>query len=124
MAKILIVEDEPAVADVASLVCRRAGHEVVVLRSAGAALERLRTEAFDLVLTDVLMEGMDGIELAGAIRAIPGLEKLPIIGVTALATPTERAEMRAAGINAVIAKPYSGRDLAEAIAAQLEQPEG
>lgn len=119
MARILIVEDEPSVAEVASLVCRRDGHDVVVVRSASAALEALRQGAFDLVLTDVVMEGMDGIQLAEAIRALPGLETLPIIGVTALATPTERAEMRAAGINAVIAKPYSGRALGDAIAEQL-----
>jgi CheY-like chemotaxis protein len=119
MSRILIVEDEPAVAEVASLVCRRDGHEVAVVRSASSALELLRAEAFDLVLTDVVMDGMDGIALAEAIRTMPGLEGLPIIGVTALATPTERAEMRAAGINAVIAKPYSGRALAEAIHDQL-----
>ncbi|MDB5099922.1 MAG: baeS [Cyanobacteria bacterium RYN_339] len=119
MARILIVEDEPAVAEVASLVCRRDGHEVAVTRSAAAALEALRLEAFDLVLTDVAMEGMDGIQLAAEIRGIVGLEGLPIIGVTALATPTERAEMEAAGIDAVIAKPYSGRALAAAIAELL-----
>jgi CheY-like chemotaxis protein len=120
MARILIVEDEPSVAEVASLVCRRDGHDVVVVRSASAALEALREGPFDLVLTDVVMEGMDGIQLAEAIRAMAGLEALPIIGVTALATPTERAEMRAAGINAVIAKPYSGRALGDAIAEQLK----
>lgn len=115
MARILIVEDEEANRDVAALICRTAGHDVAVAVDGAEALAVLAGQTFDLVLLDVLMPQLDGYGVARALRASERWEKLPIIGVTALAGPSDIEAMQAAGMDEVLTKPYRRRALLETI---------
>jgi signal transduction histidine kinase/CheY-like chemotaxis protein len=83
-----------------------AGHEVTLASDGAEALAQVRTGAFDAVLMDVRMPGMDGLEATRRIRALPGpVSRTVVIAVTASALPEEIAECEAAGMDAHIAKP-------------------
>jgi len=83
-----------------------AGHEVTLVADGAAALAAVQAQAFDVVLMDVRMPGMDGLEATRRLRALPGPERdLPVIAVTASALPEEIAECRAAGMDTHVAKP-------------------
>jgi CheY-like chemotaxis protein len=121
MARILLAEDEPINAQMAAFICRRAGHHVRVAADGLRALELLTEgEPFDLVLADVLMPRMDGIALTQAIRLLPALSGLPVVGLTALAGSDDQAAMLRAGMNRVITKPCHARAIETAIAEVLE----
>lgn len=116
MAHILIVEDNPANAEVAGVICAAAGHTV---RHAANGLDVLRRlldkERFDLILLDVLMPEMDGIELALALREAKKYGDLPLVAVTAVSGRRDTQKLIAAGVDAVVAKPYRKDELLNAI---------
>lgn len=116
MAHILLVEDNAANAEVATLICEAAGHTV---KHAGNGVEALRTllakEPFDLVLLDVLMPEMDGIEVAQALRGSPSHEALPIVAVTAVSGERDAEKLRGAGVDSIVTKPYRREALLQAI---------
>lgn len=121
MARILIVEDVPVNAEMATIICRAAGHEVVVAGDGQAALDCLEAAPFDLVLSDVIMPVMDGLRMTQAIRASgKPYADIPILGMTARADKAGLARVRAAGMDEVLTKPYRNRDLVAAIAALLD----
>jgi CheY-like chemotaxis protein/membrane-associated phospholipid phosphatase len=119
MAYVLIVEDDAISAELAAVVCRSLGHVAVVARDGRTALERIAGGGFDLVLMDVVLPELDGIEVTRQVRVKAAHADLPIIGVTALAGRGDVAEMLAAGMNAVITKPFRSGDLAQAIGKAL-----
>ena len=117
MGRILLVEDNPSNADIATAILRHAGHEVVHACNGLEALEALEGAPFHVVLMDVLMPGLDGLACTRLIRRDPRFAELPIVGVTAVVDPTMAQTLRAAGMDAVLTKPYRNRelrDLAEA----------
>lgn len=122
MAHILIVEDDPVNAEVASVICEGAGHTVVLARHGEEALVCLQREAFDLLLVDVQMPVMDGLELTRRVRASVEWRLLPLIGVTAKAGQADRLAMWEAGMSEIVTKPYRNQVLRDAIAAMLAQP--
>lgn len=116
MARILIVEDDSSNAELAALICTEAGHEVAFAKDGTEALIRvLGHEQFDLVLLDVLMPHIDGITVVMTIRRSPDFETLPVIGVTAVSGGRDTSKLLAAGMNAVITKPYKRETLLRAI---------
>ncbi|HEY9721330.1 MAG TPA: response regulator [Oscillatoriaceae cyanobacterium] len=104
--QILIVDDHPGTAHITSVLCRGEGYAPTVATNADEALELLRREQFDIALVDVAMPGMDGLTLTRLIRATPQWEGLPVIGMTAVATPTIRQDAVAAGMDKLIFKPF------------------
>ena len=117
---LLIVEDDPTNALIAATICERAGYATTLARNGLEALEHLKQRRFDLLLVDVQMPVMDGLTLVKRLRAEPATAELPIIAVTAKAGLTEQRQMLAAGMTAVITKPYHNRQLRQAIAEALE----
>jgi two-component system, sensor histidine kinase and response regulator len=110
---ILLAEDSLLNQRLAVAVLEKHGHQVVVANSGLEALERLQTRQFDLVLMDVQMPDMDGIE---ATRAIRCQEKqtgkhLPIIAMTAHAMKGDREECLQAGMDGYVAKPIRVQEL-------------
>ena len=84
----------------------RDGHIVTVAANGAEALERVQAETFDLVLMDVQMPVMDGIEASRRIRALGGdYATLPIIAVTANVMPDDIARFRSSGMSDHLAKP-------------------
>ena len=81
------------------------GHQAVGASDGAAGYERAREEAFDLVVTDILMPGIDGYELARRLKGDVRLASMPLIAVTALAMAADPARVAAAGFDGYIAKP-------------------
>jgi CheY-like chemotaxis protein len=115
MATILLVDDEPTLRSVLCEYLRFAGHDVVECRDGDEALEQLHASAVDVVVSDVLMPGMDGLALCGALRASPSLAAIPFLFVTARSVePEMKAEMDRIG-NGSVLKPFEPDALLKAI---------
>ncbi len=106
-ARVLLVEDNFINQEVACEILRAEGVEVTVAEDGLAAVELVSSKPFDLVLMDIQMPAMDGLEATRAIRKIPGLEKLPIIAMTANAFESDRQNSLDAGMNDHLPKPVN-----------------
>lgn len=115
MANVLLVDDEPLLRTVLCEYLKFAGHMVVECRDGDEAFERLRTAPFDIVVSDVLMPGMDGLALCGAMRASPSLAGIPVLFVTARNVDVEmQTEMDRIGDGSIF-KPFELDTLLKAI---------
>jgi CheY-like chemotaxis protein len=116
--RVLAVDDEPAMTKAVARMLRPAGHLVSAAASGEEALDRMATETFDVVISDMGMgAGMNGWELATAVKLRwPDVRFLLATGWGAAIDP---AEARAKGVEAVLAKPYRPVDLEHALAGSL-----
>lgn len=110
-AKVLLAEDNPMNQKLAGMLLRRAGCETRVVASGGEAVEAVREEEFDIVLMDVHMPGMDGLEATRRIRRDLGRGDLPIVAVTASAMPEDREACVEAGLDDFVSKPFTPETL-------------
>lgn len=113
MARILVAEDETAVREFVIRALTHGGHEVSAVEDGQLALRALTRERFDLLLTDIVMPGMDGIALA--LKAAKDWPAMPIVMMTGFAAERQRAHNLDALINRVIAKPFTLADLIAAV---------
>lgn len=118
---LLMVEDDVASASLFAQYLTRCGYRVVHVESGEEALAYVQGELPCLVLLDVRMRTMDGIEVMRHLRADVATRNLPILVLTALAMPGDRERCLAAGADDYLAKPVRLRQLAERIGALLEQ---
>jgi CheY-like chemotaxis protein len=95
------------------------GFEVELAADGRDGLERARKHAPDLVVTDIVMPVLDGVESARRMRQVPGLARVPIVAVTSNAGPEERRRCDEAGIDAVLAKPLEADALIHVIGEKL-----
>jgi signal transduction histidine kinase/CheY-like chemotaxis protein len=110
--RILLVDDNATNRLVGSKILETLGAEAIVADGGSAAIEAVRSSAFDLVLMDINMPGMDGTEATRIIRAMPGdAGVMPIIALTANVMAEQRALYMAAGMNGLVAKPFSPTSL-------------
>jgi CheY-like chemotaxis protein len=114
---ILVIDDHPVNLKLASQVLQSSGHKVIQAEDAEQALEVLQQHMPDLVLTDIALPGMDGLELTRQLKAHPRFRHLPVVALTASAMKGDERRVLAAGCDAYIAKPLDTRTLA----AQLSQ---
>ncbi|HEY0302727.1 MAG TPA: ATP-binding protein, partial [Rhizomicrobium sp.] len=106
--RILLAEDNPINALLTRELLRRRGHTVVEVTSGEAAVKAMETDRFDIVLTDIHMPGMDGIEATQAIRAgetASGRDRTPIVALTADALETGKRACKDAGMDGFLTKP-------------------
>lgn len=116
LSRILYVEDEPDIQAVAKLALEAIGGFTVEICSSGQeALERAPVWAPQLILLDVMMPGMDGPATMRKLREIAGLEKTPVIFMTAKVQPPEVLEYKAMGALDVIPKPFDPMRLAATV---------
>ena len=113
MSRILIADDHAGIRQVASLFLRRE-HEVESVSSGEAAWARLQQAAFDVVLTDVCMHDVSGLELLRRIRAAQPQVRVIVMS----ARPDFRAEALALGAETFVEKPFSLAGLTRAVAAR------
>ncbi len=103
--RVLLVEDNQINQEVAASFLGAAGLQVSIANHGLEALERLRQERFDIILMDMHMPVMDGLEATHAIRQMPGLQSLPIVAMTAAVMSADREACQRAGMNDFLAKP-------------------
>jgi len=118
--RILCAEDNPYGRVILNTILTELGHKVDFAASGAAAVEAVARGGHDLVLMDVILPDVDGIEATRRIRALHGaVARTPIIGLSGRAAPGEEAAARAAGMDAYVMKPVSPSRLAEVIAATV-----
>jgi len=114
---VLLAEDNPVNQHVAQAMLESGGHHVTVAVDGAQAVEMAARGGFDLILMDMQMPKIDGLEATRRIRALPGRAgSVPIIALTANALPGDAARCRAAGMDGHIAKPMERRTLEAAMA--------
>jgi two-component system CheB/CheR fusion protein len=111
----LVVDDAPDVTEMLAMLLRFAGYDVVTVFSAIDALETARHEEFNVVVSDIGMPGMNGYELAEALRALPTYQHIPLIAVTGFAMYDDRDRALDSGFNAFLTKPINPMDLIDLI---------
>jgi two-component system cell cycle response regulator DivK len=122
MAKVLIVEDNPANMKLATFLLQSAGHTVLSATDAEAGLTLARGEQPNLILMDIQLPGMDGLEATGLLKRDEATSAIPVIALTALAMKGDEERIRAAGCDGYVAKPMDYQDFLATIAAQLARP--
>jgi two-component system cell cycle response regulator DivK len=121
VAKVLIIEDNPANMTLATFLLESAGHSVLSAADAEAGLTLAHEEQPDLILMDIQLPGMDGLEATMLLKRAVATRAIPVIALTALAMKGDEERIRAAGCNDYIAKPMRYQEFLAAIAAQLTQ---
>lgn len=119
---ILIVDDNAANLKLARVVLSAEGHVVRTATDALEALEVLRDFMPRLILMDIQLPGMDGLELTRRLKADPATREIAIVGLTAYAMKGDEERIRAAGCDGYIAKPIDTRLLPDQIRRILEAP--
>lgn len=110
--RVLLAEDNHINAVLASTILKRAGHAVDVAVNGSEALDALRREDYDIILMDMHMPEMDGLEATQAIRALDGEEaRIPIVALTANAMGSEERKCMSAGMDDFLSKPFEPEDL-------------
>jgi two-component system, OmpR family, phosphate regulon response regulator PhoB len=116
---VLLAEDDEDVRALAEFVLRREGYEVAAVADGEAALAVAAERTPALVVLDVSMPRLDGLETAKALRERPDTRSIPIMLLTARVTEADRERGREAGVDTQLDKPFSPAALAERVKALL-----
>ncbi len=119
MATVLIVEDNAANMRLAVFLLRSAGHAVLSATDAEAGLALARQEQPNLILMDIQLPGMDGLEATTLLKQADRTKAIPVIALTALVMQGDEERIRAAGCDGYIAKPMRYQQFLSTVAAQL-----
>lgn len=118
MSRIVLIEDDEPIAELLSMNLQAAGYQVGVARDGVSGLRLVATDGPDLILLDVMLPGMDGIEVCRRVRRASGP---PVILLSAGDAEGDRAEGLDAGAADYITKPFSIRDLLSTVAEVLRR---
>jgi two-component system cell cycle response regulator DivK len=119
MAKVLVVEDNSANMTLAVFLLQSVGHTVLSATDAEAGLTLARDEQPNLILMDIQLPGMDGLEATVLLKRDHTTGAIPVIALTALAMKGDEERIRAAGCDGYIAKPMRYQDFLTTVAAHL-----
>ena len=111
LPRVLVVEDNCDIADLIARRLRLDGLEPVPCADPARVSTLLQEQVFDAVLLDIMMPAVDGFEVLRQIRAIATLDDLPVVMLTAKASPADREKAAAMGANAYVVKPFGPHDL-------------
>ena len=119
MAKVLVIEDNAANLALTVFLLQSAGHTVLCASDAETGLTLARDEQPNLILMDVQLPGMDGLEATAMLKRNDATQAIPVIALTALAMKGDEERIRAAGCDGYIAKPMRYQEFLATIATQL-----
>src|SRR5271155_3196835 len=119
MARVLVVEDNPTNLTLATFLLQSVGHTVLSARDAEAGLTLARAERPNLILMDIQLPGMDGLEATAQLKGDDLTRAIPVIALTALAMKGDEERIRAAGCDGYIAKPMRYQEFLATVATQL-----
>jgi len=123
VARILIVEDSTDIAELIKHYLDRAGHETAVQGSGREALLAVRQSPPDLVILDVMLPGMDGMQVCQALRAETATSTIPILMLTARGEEADRVRGLELGADDYVTKPFSPKELVARVGALLRRAE-
>jgi CheY-like chemotaxis protein len=124
-ARVLVVDDDPLLRFGAETVLRQRGFEVIAAASGADALELAREHAPDLMLLDMLMPGLSGLDVLRALRAEAATRALPVVVLSNASSDDEIEEARALGASACLVKAHiSLRELADRVVERLTGARG
>ncbi|MHB0937463.1 MAG: response regulator [Armatimonadota bacterium] len=116
MAKrILVIDDEADIRDLIAQVLKSAGYEVLHATNGQQGLEMMETAPVDLVILDIIMQGMDGWDVCEHIKTDARFRHIPVLLVTVRTLITEQEERRNRIADAVLLKPFSLKDLQQQV---------
>ncbi len=121
MSQILVVEDDPDIADLIRHYLEKSGHAVQVLGSGAAVLPKVRGERPDLIVLDLMLPGLDGLMVCQALRSEPLTAAIPIIMVTARGDEADRIAGLELGADDYVTKPFSAKELVARVTALLRR---
>ncbi|WP_300434272.1 response regulator [Zoogloea sp.] len=116
MAKtVLTVDDSASIRQMVSFTLKSAGYEVVEAVDGMDGLDKAKSKAFNLVLTDQNMPRMDGLSLIKSLRAMPNYRTVPILMLTTESSDAMKSQGRAAGATGWLVKPFDPQKLIEVV---------
>lgn len=115
MATILAVDDMRSIRELVKSVLEKRGHQVIIAEDGELALKQASQTLVDLVISDINMPNMNGIELVGELRRLPGYRKVPILMLTTEDAAEKKQSARDQGANGWIQKPFSAERLVQAV---------
>jgi len=115
-ARILVVDDDPAIAEMIGIILRGEGFDPLFAADGTAAIDTFRGERLDLILLDLMLPGMSGLEVCRTIRGESGV---PIIMLTAKGEPTDVVQGLESGADDYVVKPFNPKELVARIRARL-----
>jgi len=121
--KILIVEDNPRNMRLFSMILKAAGYTLLEAADGDEALAKAVQEHPDLILMDVQLPGLSGLDVTRRLRQMPGFERVPIIAISAYAMKGDRERIIEAGCDTYLSKPVNTRELPAVVAAMLADRE-
>ena len=119
MARILVVEDNPANMKLSTFLLESVDYEVMTATNAEIGVALAREGKPDLILMDIQLPGMDGLQATALLKADEATRDIPVIALTALAMKGDEERIRAAGCDGYIAKPLDYRDFLATVKASL-----
>jgi len=121
MSQILVVEDDPDIAELIRHYLEKSGHAVQLLGSGAAVLPKVRGERPDLIVLDLMLPGLDGLMVCQALRSDPLTAAIPIIMVTARGDEADRIAGLELGADDYVTKPFSAKELVARVSALLRR---
>ena len=109
--RVLLIEDEPNIAEAIRFILTREGWEVAVEADGAAALGRVRDLAPDLLILDLMLPGMSGLEILTSLRGDPAYSALKVMMLTAKGQTRDREAAERVGVQAFMSKPFSNDDM-------------
>lgn len=121
MSRIAIVEDDRDIADLIAHYLTRAGHATDIVTSGADAVPRLRAHPPDLVILDVMLPGLSGLQVCRLLRSEPKTAAIPLIMLTARGDEADRVVGLELGADDYVTKPFSPRELVARVGAHLRR---
>ena len=122
MSTILVIEDNIANITLAIFLLKSEGHTVLSASTAEAGLTLARSERPDLILMDIQLPGMDGLEATALLKTDEETREIPVVALTALAMKGDEERILAAGCDGSSAKPMRYKSFLDSIALQVKRP--